>query len=313
MAEFTIVTPVLNQASTIEACIQSVAIQNADVEHIIIDGGSTDGTVDIIKKNEHLLSYWCSAKDLGQSHAINKGLRKATGTFFNWLNADDELTKDALSHILSRAKPTTLAVAGQCKHISEKGEELALGTAKTWDSLEATLGNYSMGQPSLFYRTSSIRELGGLNENLHLCMDMDLWFRFLLKHGQSAVVSSHEVLSQFTVRENSKSTRLAAEMEKEKYATYHALAANLKLPICLTLFFGNYPIPSQLGYQMSAQFNHEIFLANFCWHLMILAYQDEDLELCQAYFDVVKSGNRLSKTETLLWKTRIASSQLLSK
>ena len=184
MPDFTIVTPVLNQVSTIEACIRSVANQGVSVEHIIIDGGSNDGTIEIINQYASNLSYWESVSDNGQSHAINKGLERATGRYFNWLNADDLLTPNALKTALSASKTTTHILIGKCQHINSEGLELDVGGAKIWETLEGTLGNYSMGQPSVFYRTERLRILGGLNEKLHLCMDMDLWFRYLLNTGR---------------------------------------------------------------------------------------------------------------------------------
>ncbi|MGB1317456.1 MAG: glycosyltransferase family 2 protein, partial [Flavobacteriales bacterium] len=290
-----------------------VANQDVNVEHIIIDGGSTDGTVDIIRKHERFLCYWESEKDKGQSHAINKGLAKANGTFFNWLNADDVLTEDALSTVLKSAKPNSLVVVGKCKHVNENGEELAIGSAKIWDSLEATLGNYSMGQPSLFYKTAVVKELGGLNESLHLCMDMDLWFRFLLKNGQTNVSICDSIFSRFRVAESAKSGRFVQQMQSEKYAIYHALASNFSLPTCLQQFFSEHPIPAGVELLPSDDFKPEEFLSNFSWHLMLLAFENGDFSLCQEFLEIVKAGNRLSNAEILLWKGRIASKTILSK
>ncbi|MBL4587137.1 MAG: glycosyltransferase [Flavobacteriales bacterium] len=313
MADFSIITPVLNQVSTIETCIISVAQQRVDVEHIIIDGGSTDGTIDIIRKCENNLSYWKSEPDSGQSQAINKGLERATGKYFNWLNADDQLTKNALQKVLLSASEMTTAIIGKCEHIDAKRQTLEVGSARIWKTIEATLGNYSMGQPSLFYRTSVVKDLGGLNENLHLCMDMDLWFRFLLKHGQNDIVVTEDILSFFLVHQESKSIQSYKEMECEKYGLYHALLSQNKQAEVLTEFFKEYAIPKYVVYEREKPLNKTELLSNFAWHLMVRAYKNKNLERCKDYFEIVKNGQRLSETDKLMWKARLAANNLLRK
>lgn len=311
MPDFSIITPVLNQASTIEACILSVAKQNVNAEHVIIDGGSTDGTIDIIKKHESKLAFWKSEKDSGQSEAINKGLKRATGTWFNWLNADDQLTENALQIALETAKDKTKVVVGKCAHINLRGEVLEVGSARIWPSLEATLGNYSMGQPSVFYRSEIVKELGGLNEELQLCLDMDLWFRFLLKHGQEDIRSTKKILSRFLVHENAKSTAMKTEMRAEKYGVYRALFQE-SLPEVVGDFFAEFPIPTAVQYRISG-INQTELLSYFAWHLMIDAYKKKDIRICQDYFEVVKNGSALSRTDLLKWKARIASAKILQR
>lgn len=311
MPEFSIITPVLNQASTIEKCIQSVAAQNVDVEHIIIDGGSTDGTIDIIRKHEEKLAFWVSEPDRGQSHAVNKGLERARGTWFNWLNADDRLMGNALETVLKTAKSDTQVLIGKCQHINLDGETVAEGSAQIWDSLEATLGNYSMGQPSVFYRTETVKQLRGLNENLHLCLDMDLWFRFLLKIGQERIQTTDAILSEFLVHEAGKSSSQAENMRAEKYGIYHALLSNFELPNVLKDFFAEFPIPETVYYKIPRNLNREELLANFSWHLLLDAYHHREIEKCRAYFNFVKNSPRLSQTELLKWKARLTSAKIL--
>jgi len=100
LPRITIVTPSFDQAKYLPETIESVLKQDyPNLEYIIIDGGSTDGSVDVIKRYERHLSYWVSEKDSGQSEAINKGFKKATGEFFNWINSDDVLFPGALHRI----------------------------------------------------------------------------------------------------------------------------------------------------------------------------------------------------------------------
>jgi glycosyltransferase involved in cell wall biosynthesis len=313
MADFSIITPVLNQVSHIETCILSVLEQDCDVQYIIMDGGSTDGTVDIIRKYENRISYWKSEPDTGQSDAINKGLDLAHGTFFNWLNADDRLTTNALKAILDVAEEETQVVIGKCEHIDEKGSSVAVGSARIWDSVEATLGNYSMGQPSLFYKTSVVKELGGLNKSLHYCMDMDLWFRFLTKFGQDNIAQTESVLSQFLVHSDSKSVDFKNEMSNEKYGIYKVLLSQFEQPEVLQEFLSEFSLPDVNSKSYQSNLNRDVLLANFCWHLMIEAYQKGEIERCKAFYDIVKNGNRLSASETLKWNARFASAKLLGR
>lgn len=311
MADITIITPVLNQVSHIETCILSVLEQDCDVQYIIIDGGSTDGTIDIIRKYENRISYWKSEPDSGQSDAINKGLQLANGTFFNWLNADDQLTPNALKTVLECVDSQTNVVIGKCEHIDKNGSSIAIGSAQIWDSLEATLGNYSMGQPSLFYRTSIVTELGGLNNALHYCMDMELWFLYLTKYGQKNITQTNSILSQFRVHSDSKSVERKEPMKHEKYGMYKALLSQFEQPEVLQEFLSAFPIPDVDRKAFTIKLNEEILLANFCWHLMVDSYEKDELEKCQAFFDVVKMGNRLSETEKLMWKARLITKKFL--
>jgi len=305
MPDFTIITPVLNQVQHIEKCILSVLEQSGDVQYIIIDGGSTDGTVDVIRKYEKRVSYWVSEPDSGQSDAINKGLKLANGTFFNWLNADDQLTPNALINVLEVASEETQVVVGKCEHIDENENQIAVGGARIWDSVEATLGNYSMGQPSVFYKTSLIKELNGLNENLHYCMDMDLWFRFLITNGQGSISEIDETLSRFLVHSDSKSVASANDMRDEKYGIFRALFKQFQVPIILESFLSNYQIPNVNESIYVSNMDQEVLLANFCWHLLLEAYEKGEMEKCTALHKIVTRGNRLTAGEKVMWRTRL--------
>lgn len=119
----TVVTPSYNQAEVLEETIRSVLLQDyPDLEYIIVDGGSTDGSVEIIRKYEPWLAYWVSERDTGQANAINKGLAKATGAIFNWINSDDVVQPGAL-FMVAKLMESVDTVAGGVRNFSEAGTE----------------------------------------------------------------------------------------------------------------------------------------------------------------------------------------------
>src|SRR5262245_25235628 len=111
----TIVTPSFNQGQFIEETIRSILLQGyPDLEYMVIDGGSTDDSVEIIRKYERWLNYWATENDRGQAHAINKAISRATGEIFNWINSDDPLLPSALSTIASAMSAADLVAAPIC-------------------------------------------------------------------------------------------------------------------------------------------------------------------------------------------------------
>ena len=135
--KISIVTPSFNQVQFIEETIRSVILQNyPNLEYIIIDGGSTDGSVEIIKKYEKYLTYWVSEPDSGQSEAINKGWKIATGDIIAWLNSDDMYMPYALSTIASMyaANPDKIIFQGSCNNIDIEGNHLFTYPAQEMDS-----------------------------------------------------------------------------------------------------------------------------------------------------------------------------------
>ena len=175
-----IVTPSLNQARFVEETLLSVKNQTyPHIEHIVIDGGSTDGSVDIIKKYDKWLTYWVSEPDKGQSDAINKGWTIARGGILAYLNSDDMYTPAAVEtavHYLV-AHPDISMVYGDGDFINESGEVSEHCKAQDLD-LKRLLCSYDhVPQPTVFFRREVLDAVGYLDEDLHLAMDLDYWIR----------------------------------------------------------------------------------------------------------------------------------------
>jgi glycosyltransferase involved in cell wall biosynthesis len=188
--KISIITPSYNQGKFIEECIRSVLLQGyPNLEYIIIDGGSTDETIDVIKKYEPWLAYWESEPDRGQSHAINKGLLKSTGRFFNWHNSDDVLTPDSLATMASAIikYPQAGYVHGNRILIDHKSvihpDNEPAKSDKVSFSPEPTTAISTLKpgyQPGCLMDKQLAVEVGMVDEDLHYAMDIDFLLRITL-------------------------------------------------------------------------------------------------------------------------------------
>ncbi len=202
----TIVTPSFNQGQFIEQTIRSVLLQGyPDLEYLVIDGGSTDGTVAIIKKYAPWLAFWVSEKDNGQSHAINKGMRRATGAVAAYINSDDYYLPGALRTAAEalRKEPNAAMAYGDCDGVDEGGKRTGVMHAADFD-LEAMLRWFhGIPQAAAFFRAGAARELGWFDESLHYVMDYDLWLRLGMRHRLARLP---QALAAMRTHESSKTT-----------------------------------------------------------------------------------------------------------
>jgi glycosyltransferase involved in cell wall biosynthesis len=205
-----VVTPSFNQGRFLERTIRSVLDENyPDLEYIIIDGGSTDESVEIIKRYERHLAYWVSEPDRGQSHAINKGLNRATGTILTWLNSDDYYMPGTLDIIATAAvaHPEAGAYVGAGDIVDASGTVIHHQVPPSVISLETMYqwirGEFFM-QPSCFLRDTAWRAVAPLDESIHIAFDLDLWMR-MAKAGQT-FVTIDRLLSKSLSHPGSKTT-----------------------------------------------------------------------------------------------------------
>jgi len=228
-----IITPSFNQGEYIEQTIDSVLSQNiSNLEYIIIDGGSTDQSIEIIKKYEKHLAYWISENDNGQSDAINKGLTKATGEIVNWINSDDYYEKDALWAVAAAFQDERVnVVCGRGKIVSSDGELIrySRGTDVHERNLEKTIGWARMDQPETFFRRSVIQDIGYLNEHLHYLMDRDLWIRYLLRYGLQGVKKIPDAIINFRLHDTSKTVSQLDNFQIDHDSFFYSMAKQYDL------------------------------------------------------------------------------------
>ncbi|UCD51491.1 MAG: glycosyltransferase [Phycisphaerales bacterium] len=175
-----IVTPSYNQARYLPETIESILNQDyPNLEYIIIDGGSTDGSIDIIKRYESHLAYWVSEKDSGQSEAINKGLGRATGELFNWINSDDILFPGALWRMAEAhtKHPEAELLVGCGARSDAEGRITRVTVPPRRCSMSPSNWSFFVYQQAVFIATEVIKRLGGMREDLPLIMDTDLYYR----------------------------------------------------------------------------------------------------------------------------------------
>lgn len=188
MTLVSIVTPSLNQARYIREALDSVRSQTyGAVEHIVVDGGSTDGTLEILAEYDHL--RWVSEPDHGQSQALNKGFGLAQGDVFGWLNADDAYKPHAVAEALAAIEGVGLVYADVMRVNDDGMNPRRIASRPTWDLWTELNDGNGVFSPAVFFTRTAFEQVGGVDEALHLAMDYDLWLkigrRFRARHVDS--------------------------------------------------------------------------------------------------------------------------------
>lgn len=175
-----IVTPSYNQARFLEATIESVLGQDyPNLEYLIVDGGSTDGSLEIIQRYSQRLAWWVSEPDRGQTDAINKGFARAGGQILAWLNSDDTYLPGTVSEAVAylQAHPEAGMVYGDANLVDENGALLGRFPARQTDYARLRRGYVHIPQQAAFFRGDLWRRVGPLDPSFFFAMDYDLWVR----------------------------------------------------------------------------------------------------------------------------------------
>lgn len=210
-----IVTPTLNQVAFIEETICSVLEQEYPrLEYIVVDGGSTDGTVDIIKKYEKRIAYWVSEPDEGQTQAINKGLRLCTGDLVAWQNSDDYYLPGALEKV-ARAYRTHKADVyfGHKYNVDEDGKIIRPQCYPPFSVRTQIYEGMMIANQSAFWRRELLGETGYLDERLHYAMDYEFFLRLGLQGYDFHLVN--DFLGCFRLHGESKTSQSSDKWDED--------------------------------------------------------------------------------------------------
>jgi GT2 family glycosyltransferase len=216
MTLVSIITPSYNQAPFLEQTMQSVLGQDYPrIEYIVVDGGSTDNSAEIIKKYADRLAYWISERDSGQAEAINKGFARANGEILAWLNSDDYYMLNTISVAVRcfEQNPDVVMVYGDMFAVDGEGQTINVLKYKQL-SLDDLLCFQIIGQPSVFFRRSALEKTGLLEPSFHFMLDHHLWIRLA---QQGRILHVPQVWAAARYHPAAKNRAKAAEFGREAF------------------------------------------------------------------------------------------------
>ena len=280
--KITIVTPSFNQAEFIEETIRSILLQGyPNLEYIIMDGGSTDGSREIIEKYAPWLGYWVSEQDEGQSNAINKGWSRATGDIVAWLNSDDLYEPNTFKDVALyfAENPDVHMIYGDCKIINKESEIGDDAPKLKYDLKPLVCTEWFISQPAVFIRKEVLETVGLINESLYMVMDWEFFLRialagFTIKYFQGP-------LARFRIWEDAKTTR------------YHVRAGREKL-LVLDEVFSNQEYLPQI-----APFKNEAYGFVHRWTAFANARELNSLSMLKHYCNALRYQPKLLKDKRL--------------
>ena len=237
--KISIVMPSYNKVKFIERSILSVLNQNyPNTELIIIDGGSDDGTIDIIKKYDHKISYWVSEKDQGQSDALNKGFKHCSGEIYGWLNSDDLYLPNAFNNVISvfERNVQKKIVFGDWLSINSQDSIIEENHAFDFNLNHFKYEGFHLNAQSLFWRKGVHDNFSGFQIDLHNCMDYQMILEFGINEGENSFIRIPKVLGAFRRYEGQKSAGMIPNViseqriisEKYNYLDKYKLIGKLK-------------------------------------------------------------------------------------
>ncbi|HUH98548.1 MAG TPA: glycosyltransferase family 2 protein [Anaerolineales bacterium] len=216
MTLVSIVTPSFNQSAYLEQTVRSVLEQDYQtLEYILIDGASTDGSMDIIQAYSSRLAYWASEKDSGQADAINKGMRRAKGEIVAWLNSDDYYLPGTIRSAVAAfgSNPQAVMVYGNMLAVDQAGRTINQFVYRQL-TLEDLLCFQIIGQPAVFMRRAAFEKAGGLDPNLHFMLDHQLWLKIA---AQGPIVHVDQTWSAARYHLQAKNRAQAPEFGREAF------------------------------------------------------------------------------------------------
>jgi len=254
--DITVVTPSYNQAQFLEETIKSVLSQkgNFSLEYIVADGGSTDNSVEIIKKYDSLLKngnypincrhvefVWWSKKDKGQSDAINQGFKMARGKVLAWLNSDDLYEPNAIKEALELLESNDDAglVYSNLIEINQNGHETRRHDVQNFDMAFVLNGGNVIPQPTAFFYKDDLEKVGYLNEKYHYAMDYDLWIRI---GKEFKILHSPKYWAKFRMHESSKTVSLNKNFWKEEREISLKYGGNILSLLYINNLYRNHPV-----------------------------------------------------------------------
>ena len=226
-----LVTPNYNHAEYLEAAIRSVLLQGyPNLEYMVIDGGSSDASVEIIKRYEPWLTYWESQPDRGQTHAINKGFARSTGEVVNWLCSDDRLMPRSLEAIGSAfaESPDDHVVWGRTDHRFLNAPHRDYVDRPALWKVTLIPAADRIWQPSCFYRRALLTREPALDESLHFAMDLELWAYFASRGARWRVIDS--VISRILWTDNNK-TLTGGDRIRDEMAQVYCRYVSERIPL----------------------------------------------------------------------------------
>jgi len=283
LPRITIITPSFNQVSTLERTIRSVLDQNyPDLEYFVIDGGSRDGSVDIIRRHARRLAGWVSEKDRGQTDAINKGVNRATGQIIAYINSDDVYLPGALHHVAGLMSGPDAAdwVIGGCRQIDLYNADLGRFDHHMPRSFLSYLMRTSglLPQPSCFWSARMFEDHGVFDPHLHFSFDYEFHCR-LLAAGERPLMIDRD-LAALRMHEQTKSSRHSSAFGYERITVARRYADRLPIKARYTLW-RNIDYRQRLCTLQEAALTRSMLLSKVATHPWWLASPDVRSALIQ--------------------------------
>lgn len=229
-----VVTPSYNQGAFLEETIRSVLSQDyPKVEYLVMDGGSTDGSLDIIRRYANRLAYWTSAPDRGQADAVNRGFARASGEILAWLNSDDTYEPGAVRAAVEAldTRPDVDALYGDCAYVDQAGTLVTIFRAQPFDLTGYLCTEGFIHQPTVFLRRGVLDRVGPLDPSFTLCLDYEYWLRVATTCRWLYLPG---VLARFRMHPAAKSQARRREFLDERLRCLDRLFADSNLPAKVT-------------------------------------------------------------------------------